>query len=305
METAIYIELIKMADIKWIATSLVSLVVAVIVIATIAVPVVEDMTTSVQGGNNGTPIHRYTDYTGQEVTFTWASGVSTLGDGTVVPSTSTPVNNRTISPNFISDKVVFRGGSGGFYLYMFDINERFVTTNTTHVVVITVAANGNYTVTLDNVEKATGTLSLMLIADPSGTIGQYDEPIKAVASQPVYIGNWVSNYGPMYLETLVNGSVSATLISPSAAWTGTTITQADSITHTIVYEDADGIGEYKSIETAYGSGSTTEHYFLYAPIDYGGDEDEGTSGVNIVLLGIIPVLLFVVAVMMAVRVIRL
>lgn len=296
-----------MADIKWVATALTSLVVAVIVIALVAVPVVEDIQGGIRGGSNASPIHRFADYTGEEVELTWHNGASQLGDGTVVPSTSIPVNAETLSPNFISDKVLFRGGTSGYYLYLIDEDVMYRVVSKTPTVVIDVAANGNYTVTVNNNQLATGTLTNVLIASPTGEIGQYSTPIKAAVDQAVYLANWHEDYGPYYLKKAINGSVSSTMIDPfnlgTASGVQYPIVQADPITQTIEYAVSEGFGQYSGVETTYGVDSTTDHCFIYAPIVYG-EEGSEQSGINSTLIGIIPMLLFIVAVMVAVRIIR-
>ena len=253
-------------DIKTITTGLVTLVVAVIVIALVAVPVIEDQAAGKYVGNNTNPTDRYADFTGQEISWTWKAGHGSVTAGT--STTSTP--NAT--PTIISDTLVVRTTSGPQY-YIYDIGG--------------------------------GTLTKLWISQASGSIGSYSSPIHATIGSTVYIGSFtdLANNGPARFASFVNGEKTGDLFTPWVV-SSSSIVAGPEVTYSVDYEaegDAQKIGSYEGVSTTF-SDTTITTYNFYAPVQYESTGEAG--GTNYILMSIIPMLLFIVAIMVAVRMIR-
>ena len=289
-----------MMDIKTITTGLVTLVVAVIVIALVAVPVIEDQAAGKYVGNNTNPTDRYADFTGQEISWTWKAGHGSVTAGT--STTSTP--NAT--PTIISDTLVVRTTSGPQY-YIYDIGGGTLTSHqgSSYQLDLTVSAAGAWEIKVNDVTYATGTLTKLWISQASGSIGSYSSPIHATVGSTVYIANFtdLANNGPARFASFVNGEKTGDLFTPWVV-SSSSIVAGPEVTYSVDYEaegDAQKIGSYEGVSTTF-SDTTITTYNFYAPVQYESTGEAG--GTNYILMSIIPMLLFIVAIMVAVRMIR-
>lgn len=287
-------------DIKTITTGLVTLVVAVIVIALVAVPVIEDQAAGKYVGNNTNPTDRYMDYTGQEISWTWKAGTGTLTVGT------TTISTTNATPTIISDTLIVRTTSTPQY-YIYDISG---SQNTSHQgsnyqLDLTVTAAGAWEISVNDVSYSTGTLTKLWISQANGNIGSYSAPIHATIGNSVYLGNFTSpaTNGPVRFAQFVDGEKVSDWFTP---WTtsGGVISAGPEVTYDVDYQTEgtdQRIGSYEGVSTSWED-TTITTYNIYAPIQYESVGEAG--GTNYVLMSIIPMLLFIVAIMVAVRMIR-
>ena len=294
-----------MPDIKWVATSLVSLVVAIMVIALVAVPVVEDMEGEITkyGGDNPGYANRYADMHGQAIDFTWNGGVSTL-NGKTIPNGV---------PAIVSDKILVRTSSNGYYIYDLDGEKMQIVRGT--ALHLTISAAGAWTATVGDSTWGSGTgVSKLLVISERGAIGQYDSaPVKASDGQTIYLAHWEASggNGPIRFVECTDGTVGAQWFTQITfnnydSSTGTaTLVEGPETTYTVNYSlnSEQGIGTYSGVTSAFNDTTSTEIQY-FAPINFEGATVSGDGGINAALIGIIPLLLFIVAIMIAVRIMR-
>ena len=305
-----------MPDVKWVATSLVSLVVAIIVIATVAVPVIEQQSAGPQiTGQNADYTGRFTDMSGERFTFVVnANGTAYYTKS--LDGTGTQYESPVSTPNLIiGNSIVIRATSVGYYLYNLTDNTLTMTTASLHVYGTTVTYNGSTGAwTLESGEiTASGTADFALVATTDGPIGSYSGPVKTTLGQKIWAGAYdQTQLGPIRMAEFTDGQQTGEAF-PAFRWTsydstaGTaTLVAATDIVYNVTYSvdgETQQIGDYEGI-TATGN-SATRTNILYAPITYYSTASEdGVEGTNAVLLSIIPVMLFIVTVMMAVRVLQ-
>lgn len=288
-------------DIKTVTTGIVALIITVMVVALVAVPIVEDATqgTSYSGSNTDYDL-RYTDFTGKAVTYTWTNNVATV-NGDSSPNSATP--------SVISDKIVIRSQNGrGCGVYDLTSGARTVVEDLTSTVTLAVTAQGAYTVTIDETETYTGTLSTIIVSTTDGAIGHYTSMVKTTLGAKVYIGSFFNNntLGPNRFAEAVNGQVTGGLFDPWYVDAGGDIVAGAEAVYDIDYTtmgEGQQVGAYTGVTTTAGS-LTVDSFQLWAPIEFTSTAVENEGGINGTLLAIVPLLLFVVAVMMAVRLIR-
>lgn len=285
-------------DIRTVTTGLVALVVAIMIVALVAVPIVEDATqgTSFSGTNSGADA-RYSDLTGKAVTWTWN------GTGSVTVDGNTAVSPNAI-PAVISDKIIVRTSSTGMYWYDLTSSTYATVHGTTDTATLTVTAAGAYTFTIDDVTK-TGTVTKLLVSTQDGKIGHFTGQIHSTFGSAVYIGNFTAANGPVRFASFVDGVQGADLFAPWVLSEGS-IVSAGTVSYNVTYStqgEGQQIGTYSASSVTYDGGSYSGMSW-YAPLDYKSTAVANEGGINGTLLAIIPLLLFVVAVMMAVRLIR-
>lgn len=296
---------IEMPDIKWVATSLVSLVVAIMVIALVAVPVVEDMGGEITryGGDNPGYANRYTDMHGQAIDFTWNGGVSTL-NGNTIPNGV---------PAIVSDKILLRTSANSFYIYDFVGEKMQILRNTT--LHLTITAAGAWTATVGDSTWGSGTgVSKLLVISEKGAIGQYNSaPVKASDGQTIYLAHWdaTGGNGPIRFIECTDGTVGTqwftqfTFTGYDSATGEATLIEGYETTYTVNYSlnSEQGVGTYSGVTSAFNDTTSTDIQY-FAPINFDGATVSGDGGINAALIGIIPLLLFIVAIMIAVRIMR-
>lgn len=283
-------------DIKTLTTGLVTLVVAVIIIALVAVPIVEDQASGKWTGSNSDAASRYTDFTGQAVEWTWHAGSGTVNGAT----------SPNAAPAILTDTIIVRTTSSQYYIY--DLVGGGITSHTgsSYTVTFTCSAEGAWSISVNDSEYATGTATKLWISTSNGNWGLFkDNPTRATIGGSVYIASFqdISVNGPMRCAEFINGQKVGDLFTP---WVidSSTVTVATSPTYVVDYEEVgegQKVGSYQGVETSF-SDTTITSYNIFAPIQY--ESTEGSEGTNYVLLSIIPLLLFIVAIMVAVRLIR-
>lgn len=316
-----------MPDVKWIATSLVSLVVAIIVIATVAVPVIEEQGAGVTiSGKNTGYTARYTDMSSHDFTYTIeADGTASYtltSDGT-----GTKYTSPTASPGIIvGDDIIIRSGSTGYFLYYMPLDILLIATslnNTASTIIYYTSSNHEWMIETElslggksatKTNYYSGTADFVLLSTTDGPIGQFEnKAINVTLGSTVYAGAYsVSESGPIRMAKFTDGTKTGDVFSPFT-WTnydqsaGFADLVAAEVSYSVSYEvtgETQQIGKYTGLTTTYGS-TTSTSYAFYAPIDYTSTSaGEDSGGTNSVLLGIVPVMLFIVAVMMAVRVLQ-
>lgn len=288
-----------MGNIKTVATGLVALIVTVLVVALVAVPVVEDATTGTgySGVNSGADA-RFTEMTGKAVVWTWNGNGSVSVDG----GAAAPSPNAV--PAVISDKIIIRTSSTGLYWYDLTSNTFATVHGTTNAATLTVTAAGAYTFAIGDVTK-TGTLTKLLISTQDGKIGHFTNMIRSTFGEAVYLGNFTAANGPVRFASFVDGVQSSDLFSPWVL-SGNSIVSAGTVSYTVDYStqgEGQQVGVYSGSTATYDGGSYSGMDW-YAAIDYTSTAVDNGGGLNGSLLAIIPLLLFVVAVMAAIRLIR-
>lgn len=288
-------------DIKTVTTGIVALIVTLLVVSLVAVPIVEDATTGTayQGSNSGTD-RFYTEFTGQAVEYIW-----TGGSGTV---------NGATSPNgipVVSDKIILRASSTGWYWYDLTSNTYAIVHGTSTSAKLAVTAAGAYTLTstTDGTETtlATGTLSKIWVSTTNGDWGYYTSGVTATLGATVYAVNFtnVDTEGPARMTAFVNGVQGSDIFSPWLV-SGGAIVAGSAVTYDVDYTtngEGQQVGKYTGQSVTSGDITTSNAQWI-APVDYKSTAVQGGEGVNATLLAIIPLLLFIVAVMMAVRLVR-
>lgn len=293
-----------MADVRWIATSLVSLVVAIMVIALVAVPIIDDMGGEIgrYGGDNPGYNNKFADMSGQAVDFRWSGGISTL-NGTGVPNGV---------PAIVSDKVIVRTSTNSFYIY--DLEDMKMKIVRGAALQLTITAAGAWTATIDDVTWGSGSgVTKVLAISNNGSIGQYlSGPIKASEGQKIYLAHWdaTGGNGPIRFVEATDGTAGTgwfdfTFTNYDSSAGTADLTDGSEVAYSITYQlDAEqGIGTYSGVTSTWGESSTSTDIQYFAPINYDGSVIEG-GGINGTLLGIIPLLLFITAIMVAVRIMK-
>ena len=293
-------------DVKYLTGGLVALIVTVIIVATVAVPIINDSAqgTAYSGSNTGYDV-RYTDVTGKEITWTKTGGTATVTiDGVEVAS---PIAGTGIS--VISDKIILRASSTGGNWYDMTSSKYASVHGSSVTMTLTVAANGAYTFTTteDTPVSKTGTLTKILVSTADGSIGHFVGGAKATIGATVYAGNFGSmdTKGPVRFQEFTNGTEGSAWFTPWNTSSGDIIA-ANPVTYDMQYStvgEGQQVGMYSGCTTTSGSVTSTI-LDLYAPIDYHSTAGESSGGINQTLLGVVPLLLFIVAIMVAVRLIR-
>lgn len=295
-----------MADIRYVTGGIAALIIAVIIIATVAVPIIEDQASgaSYRGQNSGYDV-RYTDVTGKAIEWTKTGGTATVTiDGVTVES---PIAGTGIS--VISDGIILRASSTGGNWYDITSSKYASVHGASVTMTLTVTAAGAYTFTTteDTPTTKTGTLTKILVSTADGPIGHFVGGAKATLGDTVYAGNFGSmdTKGPVRFQPFVNGVQGEPWFTPWNTSSGDIVT-ADPVTYDMDYSsvgEGQQVGMYSGCTTTSGSVTSTV-LDIYAPIDYHSTAVEGSGGINQTLIAVVPLLLFVVAVMVAVRLIR-
>lgn len=291
-------------EVNKVATALVAIVITIVVIGTVAVPVVDEAVSGTQyKGTNTNYESRYT-LLDSSPTFTLeraSGGAITLTQGGSTKTIGMDGNPAVI----VSDAVAMRITSTAIVIWDFksgtyDVNRSMSTA------ISLVVNSGSYTMTIGE-DTTSGTMSFALLKDPNGAWGVYtNQGFKITIGQSYYIGNiyGAERFGPCRLIEATGDQVGESVIDPSTS-SGGSIVSAPAVTYDIGYSESEGsqkVGLVSSITSTWGSNSVTE-FHAWAPLDFKSTAtgDAGTDGL---LLSIIPVLLIIVAIMMAVRMLR-
>lgn len=291
-------------EVNKVATALVAIVITIVVIGTVAVPIVDEAVsgTSYKGTNTNYE-SRYT-LLDSSPTFTLeraSSGTITLTQGGSTRTVDMSGNPAVI----VSDAVAMRITSTAIVIWDFD-NGTYDVNRSMSTAISLVVSSGSYTLTIGE-DSTTGTMSFALLKDPTGTWGVFsNQGFKTTIGQSYYIGNiyGIDRFGPTRLIQATGSQVGESIIDPVTA-SGSSAVSAGTVTYSIDYSESEGgqkVGQVSGITSSWGSSSVSE-FHAWAPLEFKSTAtgDTGTDGL---LLSIIPVLLIIVAIMMAVRVLR-
>lgn len=305
-------------DIGKITLGLVSILIAILFIALVAVPVIEDSQkgTPYEGDNTSSnkPMAYVEEGTAWSVVRSGSTITTTIGSGN-----DAQTETRTLSGTewgLISNQFMVRFQSGGTGIWDFYSSTYYnSTTPATITVTFSCTAAGVLTITSNAAENplnhTLNDVDFTLMTFSKGTWCRYGGPFNATLEQGVLYGNVPLNNdtnGPIRLYKTVDGEAPETIVSPKTYY-GTSISAASIDSQEIHYEEIGGkqaIGSYDGVTTKFtndGTQITTEYVLFWAPIHYQSTYEADNSDTNSVLMGVIPTILFVVTIMMAVRMI--
>lgn len=305
-----------MASIQGTAGGIVALLLVVIMVGVVAAPLITDIA-------NGSPFEGDNDNgTGLNWTYKTASEI-----------TSSITMSAVEDDLVIGDKSYNNSGMGGphvgvlsdaFYLRVSHAKQVFVNfsddtvkASTTYDIVLTVSTGGAYSVSINNEVVKTGTFTWILYPDEEGTWGRFafggivSPNQKAVISYAITNRTGVQPYN--FLATITNNEL--TMVKAPYNEGSTAITAASGVTVSI---DATTLGsgqmvyKFERWDQTWTADNATVHSdspsesVIYAPIHYKSaitaDSDQ-MSSIQLALIGIVPTMLAVVAVVVGARMI--
>lgn len=289
-------------NIQTVATGIVSLLIAVIVIALVAVPVVDDATTGTKYTGTNTQIDSTYSFLESSPTFSWERTSAAKMNLTINGTTSEVPYGNSTEVTIATDKFALRAISSG--AQMWDYTESTYTVSNSGSIVISLAVNnGSYSLTFDGT-TTTGTISWALVKDPAGEWGLFTSPFRATVGQEVLVGHlYQQTYGPLNIARATDGVTTGYLVDPYLFNGGEIIADDREMTYTIGYEtqgEGQVVGHYSSMNFDWGT-TSSDNFRAWAPLDYESTPSTEGGGTNAVLLALIPLLLIIVAVMVAVR----
>lgn len=294
-------------NIQTLAMGLVGLLVAVLVVGLVAVPVIQDSQLGTPYEGTNTQVDTW-DYQEESPSFTLVRSGSTI---------TTTIDGVTETRTFTSG-YEFPVVGGGIMVRIVPAGTMVINTatstayqsNSPDTVDITIACvDGTVTVTdtkeSDPLNVSFSVAGPVLVKFTKGEWGSYTGAFKATLGQTVYFGHGPfdsSNKGPARLYSSVDGATPTEVV---AAFTvsGSTVTSA-TVEQSVTYEEIGGlqaVGYYTGASTVYDG--TTFASTFWAPLDFA-STSTAEQDTNTVLLGLIPVLLFITAIMIAVRLVR-
>lgn len=291
-------------NISQVAVGLVSLVVAVIVVALVAIPVIEDTTTGTSFEGTNASYETAMTHFESGPTFTWAYSGS--GTSITVGGVTTSMPLAMTMPEIAAKELVVRATTTGVAFYDLANSTYTVYTGPTTLAV----SSGSYTLTNGDTTK-TGSLTEGFYRNPAGDWGTYTSAFKVTPSDAYYLGSWFNfnGNGPIRLIEMTGDEAGDALFTPFTTGSGGTI-----VTNWTVELDVDYttvgtgqvVGQASGVSADYTNGSTTgtsTEFIGIAPITFESEttEDLGTNGA---LLMIIPLLLIIVAIMVAARLLK-
>lgn len=294
-----------------VATSLVTLVVAVMVIALIAVPVVEDASrgTPYTSENNSYDA-RYALLTNPTFTLTIVNGVTTV----VIDDRSETIPVNADVPVVMCSDFVFRVRSTGTTYYNLD-NNTWSSVSDSSVALTVEATAGAWTMTRGDTEIGSGTIDNCFVRSSTGDYGVFTGSPKITLHDTYYIGSFfnISGNGPFRLYSAQDSTVKTMIVEPFGAATVDgqhVVNNGYTVTSKINYSQIGGnqaVGMVDSVNWTWtdgsASGSGTNTYIISA-IEYTSTPLGTGDDTNSILLSIIPIMLIIVAIMVAVRIIR-
>ena len=294
-------------EVNKIATALVAIVITIVVIGTVAVPIVDEAVTGTS--YKGTNTNYESKYTllDSSPTFTLeraSSGTITLTQGGSTRTVGMDGNPAVI----VSDVISIRVTSTAIVVWDLDTNifETIRDMSSTFSLVVN-NGSAHYTIDDESETDITFTMNFALLKDPNGTWGVFsNQGFKITVGQDYYIGSiyGYERFGPTRLIEATGDQVGESIIDPITS-SGGDVVSTPTVTYDIDYTESEGgqkVGLVSGITSTWGNSSVTE-FHAWAPLEFRSTAtgDTGTDGL---LLSIIPVLLIIVAIMMAVRVLR-
>lgn len=299
-------------EIKTVVGSLITLMVAVLVIALVALPILTDVGTPGYQGNNTGYDARYTEIESSptfSMAFDSSTSVTTL---TMGGKTQTLTLNNDV-PLLISSTLWLRTTAADTAAY-FDLTNgawHFLRGGFTLDVV-------NGAVSIEDGEENTleTAISKTLVRTNDGTLGSYTGKFHTTIGQPYYIGAFFGNLanGPTRLYVAVGDDIESTFVSPFEAANSPpgSIATSSEVTTTITYEEiggAEAVGVVEGVTQTWTAGTHIEAgggtaLRAIAPISYESTADEDGDPTMAALMGVIAMLLIIVPIMVAVRILR-
>ena len=303
-----------MMDIGKITLGLVSILVAILIIAMVAIPVIEDSQkgTPYEGDNTGgsTNMEYVTDKdwtivrAGSTVTTTIGTGSSAKTDSYTISGTVWGV---------VSDKFIVRFQNSGTGFWDFGSNTYYNSVTPATITVTIACTNGTVSITNNAAEnplnKTISNVGFTLMKFATGEWTRYSGPINVTLGQDVIYGNLPLNNdttGPIRLYKTVDGGAPETVVAPCTYY-GTAISASSIDSQVIHYEEIGGkqaVGSYDGVTTKFtvgGTQKTTESIYMWVPIHFESTYEAGAADTNSVLMGIVPIMLIIVTIMMAVK----
>lgn len=285
---------------------LVSLLIAVIFIAMVAVPVIEESQQGVPfSGENTTSIHyAYVEDQNWSVVRTGNSVTTTIG------SDSETYTRTATEWTITADTFMLRFNNNGTSVWNFTNNTYSNAVNPSTNAVTVTCTSGTVSITdaAETMDITIENTQFAIIKFSKGTWMRSSVPVKVTPGQEIVIGNFpldTSTTGPIRLYTVTDGENPEALITPVYQY-GNALMSMPVTSMTIDYEvigTGQVVGAYNEVTTGYtydGTAKTTTSNYFWCPIAFESEASEEAS-TNTMLLGIIPVLLIIVAVMIAVR----
>lgn len=280
-----------------------SILVAVIVVATVAIPVIENSQSSIHTVSMNTNEY-YTVQTDMDpltIEFTNPATGEFKINGIDAKVGTAPYTNTfklfgdTINIELTSSYSVFIDSATGV--------RKAITSGAT----FSMDANGSWTFDMGG-SQTTGTTTVIVYNDPNGNYGYY--PISAITSPGIYVTKgseiYLASTGSgdptiMRAKAIINDQTTTELIY--ALVTDSTTATPSSKTVTVNVQTSEIENNNLSLQITAASflidGSTTVPAQVYVPVEYKSTSNDTRTMVNV--LSIIPLLLLIVPVMMAVR----
>lgn len=285
-----------------VAVGLVGLVIAVIFVGLVAVPVVDDAThgTPFEGTNSN--FEERFSYV-EDPTLTWGRASNASVSLTYKGTTST-ISSESNDVLIVTDKFALRSIATGAQMWDYTNSTYTLSANDPDIVISLTITAGSYSLTYDGT-TTTGTVDWALFKDPNGDYGRFSSGFKATVGQTVIMGHlFGTGNGAYNLVEVTDGTVGSYLVDPYT-FSGTSI-----VSQTVEYDvdyavvgEGQIVGSYTGMTMTY-NGTDYDAMRFYAPIDFESTASTESGGINSTLLGIIPMLLIIVAIMIAVRLVR-
>lgn len=297
-------------DISKVVMGLVSLLIAIIFIALVAVPVIEDSQNGVPfDGNNTTTIH----YAYVEKGTAWS--VVRTGDSitTTIGSDSETYTRTATEWTITADTFMLRFNNTGTSVWNFTNNTYDNAINpSTNAVTVSCTAAGVVTIsdTNETLSETISNTNFAIIKFSKGTWMRSSVPVKVTPGQEIIIGNFpldTSTTGPIRLYSVTDGQDPTAIITP-VYQSGNALVSMPVTSLEVDYEEigtGQVVGYYSKVTTGYtyeGTAKTTTSNYYWCPIAF--ESAAATEAdTNTLLLSVIPILLIIVTIMIAVRMI--
>ena len=278
------------------------------VIALVAVPVIEDAAkgTPYTGENTGYDF-RYAYQEDPSFTFTWADNVTTVTIGGV--SQQITITTAQDYPVILSDSLVVRVRTSGLTYYDLVNDEYHTTNNTSNSTTVTVV-NGAFTLTQGST-TLTGTMDSAFVLSSKGNYGAFTGDPKITLDSSYYLASFfnTSENGPFRVYHATGSTLGSAYIDAFGA-ADNVITGGYTVTATIDYQQVGGnqavgtVGDVSWTWNNGGASGNSDYRYVLAPIEFTSTPQGTGDDTNSILLSIIPVMLIIVAIMIAVRLVR-
>lgn len=299
-------------EIKTVVGSLMTLMVAVIVIALVALPVLTDVSTPGYQGTNASPDARFTEIESAP-TFTMVFDSSTSVTTLTIGGQTQTLTLNTNVPLLISSTLWLRNTAADVGAY-FDLTNgawKFLRNGFTVDVV-----NGAVSIEDGNGNTLETSIGKTLVRTNDGPLGHYTDEFRTTIGEPYYIGSFFGNTtnGPSRLYVAIGDDIESTYVSPFEAANSPagSIATSSEVTTTIAYRETGGdesVGVVEGVTQTWTAGTAIQAgggtaLCAIAPIAYESTAEEDSDPTMDALMGVIAMLLIIVPIMVAVRILR-